>query len=70
MSNVTAGRNSGRKRPKGYASWRPQKKSRIILEQVDEVLREYRAHLPLTVRQIFYRLVGAFSFPKTEQAYE
>jgi hypothetical protein len=41
-----------------------------VLAQVDEVLREYRAHLPLTVRQIFYRLVGAFDFPKTEQAYE
>jgi hypothetical protein len=37
---------------------------------VNEVLKEYRQHLPLTVRQIFYRLVGAFDYPKTEQAYE
>jgi hypothetical protein len=71
VSDVTAAdRNSGRKRPKGYAPWRPQEKTRIILAQVDEVLREYGAHLPLTVRHIFYRLVGAFGFPKTEQAYE
>ncbi len=70
MSDVTAGRNNGRKRPKGYAPWRPQKKTRIILEQVDEVLRDYREYLPLTVRQIFYRLVGAFGYEKTEQAYE
>lgn len=70
MSGVTAGRNNGRKRPKGYAGWRPREETRIVLAQVDEVLREYRAHLPLTVRQIFYRLVGAFGYPKTEQAYE
>lgn len=70
MSEVTAGRNNGRKRPKGYAEWRPRTDTQIVLAQVDEVLREYREHLPLTVRQIFYRLVGAFDFPKTEQAYE
>lgn len=34
------------------------------------MLSEYRDYLPLTVRQIFYRLVGAFGYPKTEQAYE
>ena len=70
MSEVTACRNNSRKRPKGYADWRPRRDTRIVLGQVDRVLREYRAHLPLTVRQIFYRLVGAFDFPKTEQAYE
>jgi hypothetical protein len=70
MSEVTAGRNNGRKRPKGYAEWRPRKETQIVLAQVDQVLREYRDDLPLTVRQIFYRLVGAFDFPKTEQAYE
>jgi hypothetical protein len=70
VSGVTAGLNNGRKRPKGYAPWQPRKETQAILAQVDEVLREYRAHLPLTVRQIFYRLVGAFGYPKTEQAYE
>lgn len=69
MSEVTAPRNN-RKRPKGYASWRPRRETRAVLAQVEEVLSEYRAHLPLTVRQIFYRLVGAHGFPKTEQAYE
>ncbi len=68
--NVTAGRNNGRKRPKGYAPWRPRAETEDVLSQVDEVLAEYRQHLPLTVRQIFYRLVGAFGFPKTEQAYD
>lgn len=71
MSEFTAGRNNGgRRRPKGYADWRPQKRTRVVLKQVQEILTEYRAHLPLTVRQIFYRLVGAHSYPKTEQAYE
>lgn len=62
--------NKSRRRPKGYAEWRPRAETRTVLSQVEEVLREYREHLPLTVRQIFYRLVGAFGYPKTEQAYE
>ena len=54
VSEVTASRSKiGRRRPKGYAPWSPRKDTRAILGQVDEVLREYRAHLPLTVRQIF-----------------
>jgi hypothetical protein len=61
---------SNSKRPKGYARWNPQKKTRIIVSQVEEVLREYRAQLPLTARQIFYRLVGAYGYPKDEKAYE
>ena len=59
-----------RKRPKGYAPWRPRAETRDVLAQVDKVLFEYRKYLPLTVRQIFYRLVGAFGYPKTECAYE
>jgi len=61
---------AGRKRPKGYAPWHPRVETEDVLCQVDEVLSEYRDYLPLTVRQVFYRLVGAFGFPKTEQAYE
>lgn len=69
LDEVTARRNN-RKRPKGYAPWRPRPDTQIVLAQVEEVLQEYRTQLPLTVRQIFYRLVGAFNFAKTEQAYE
>jgi hypothetical protein len=61
---------SGTKRAKGYAPWKPQKKTRVILAQVNEILEEYRHYLPLTGRQIFYRLVGAYGYPKTEDAYE
>jgi hypothetical protein len=34
------------------------------------VLADYAAQLPLTIRQIFYRLVGADGYEKTEQAYK
>jgi hypothetical protein len=65
---ITAGRVNGRVRPKGYASWAPRVATRALLEQVDGVLDEYREHVPLTVRQIFYRLVTS-GYPKTELAY-
>jgi hypothetical protein len=59
------------RRPRGFLpAWRPQAKTEVLLAQVDEVLGEYRQHLPLTCRQIFYRLVGAHGYEKTEQAYE
>jgi hypothetical protein len=57
-------------RVKGYARWDPQKKTKVVLGQVEEILRQYDAELPLTARQIFYRLVGVYGYPKTEGAYE
>lgn len=57
-------------RPRGYISdYRPQAKTRQLLDRVVAVLDEYRAYWPLTVRQIFYRLVGAYEEPKTEGFY-
>jgi hypothetical protein len=76
LQDFTASRENGgevkrdpHKRPKGYAPWRPHKKTVMLIAQVQEVLEEYRAHLPMTARQIFYRLVGAHGYPKTEAAY-
>ncbi len=34
------------------------------------MLDEYADHLPLTARQVFYRLVGAHGYDKTERAYD
>ncbi|MGF1472425.1 MAG: hypothetical protein ACFB50_11900 [Rubrobacteraceae bacterium] len=66
----TAGREKDtHKRPKGYAPWRPQKKTVRLIWQVKEVLEEYRSYLPMTARQIFYRLVGAYGYQKSEAAY-
>jgi hypothetical protein len=55
-------------RVKGFAAWRPQKKTEALLWDIDTVLSEYRRHLPLTIRQVFYRLVGK-GHPKTETFY-
>jgi hypothetical protein len=55
-------------RPRGFAPWRPDAVSLSLV--VLAVLAEYAACLPLTVRQIFYRLVGSHSYDKTEKAYK
>lgn len=57
-------------RPRGFIEWNPQAKTRALIEQVQGVLEEYRNHLPLTLRQVFYRLVGAHGYSKTEKAYD
>jgi hypothetical protein len=64
----TPGRENTHKRPTGYAPWRPHKKTARLMFQVMEILEEYRDHLPMTARQIFYRLVAAYGYPKTESA--
>jgi hypothetical protein len=57
-------------RPRGFiTSWSPQAHTKILLEQVDAVLEEYQDYLPLTCRQIFYRLVGKYGYEKTNKAY-
>ncbi len=56
-------------RVKGFAPWNPQKKTEPLLADIEAVLEEYRAYLPLTVRQVFYRLVGK-GYPKSESFYE
>jgi hypothetical protein len=45
-------------RPKGFAEWKPQQETQQIMSQVQEILTQYRVHWQLTIRQIFYRLVG------------
>jgi hypothetical protein len=69
LQEFTASRENTHKRPKGYAPWRPHKKTTRLIFQVQEVLEEYRNYLPLTARQIFYRLVGVYGYPKTEAKY-
>lgn len=67
-AEVTAGRKSGR--PRGYIeNYRPQAKTQVLLDDALAVLEEYREHWPLSVRQIFYRLVGAHGHPKDEAFY-
>jgi hypothetical protein len=57
-------------RDKGYVrDWRPHGKTRRLLGQVEEIFGLYADYLPLTLRQIFYVLVGRYAFEKTERAY-
>jgi hypothetical protein len=56
-------------RPRGFVDWQPRAETQVVLDQVQQVLQEYDAYLPLTIRQIFYRLVGNYEYEKTEKAY-
>lgn len=58
-----------RMRPRGFAPWNPRPATLALVQDMRGVLNEYRAHLPLTIRQTFYRLVATRGFPKTETAY-
>lgn len=58
-----------RTRPRGFAPWPPRPETLALVQAVAAVLAEYEAHLPLTCRQIFYRLVAMRGFDKTERAY-
>jgi hypothetical protein len=51
------------------AAWSPSVDSLALVGAVREVLAEYEEQLPLTLRQVFYRLVASRGYEKTEQAY-
>lgn len=58
-------------RPKGYQlDYAPRWGTRPLLDAVLAILTEYAAYLPLTVRQIFYRLVGVHDYPKDDLGYK
>lgn len=68
IGQIAAGCKSGRAR--GYIEeYRPYAKTRALFDQVQVVLDEYREYWPLTCRQIFYRMVGAHGYDKSESAY-
>lgn len=54
----------------GYATWNPNTKSLATIDQVLEILEQYDDYLPMTGRQIFYRLVATYGYPKDEWAYK
>jgi len=70
ISELFGGAERTRTRPRGFAPWSPRQDTLELLARVNAVLGEYQDHLPLTLRQIFYRLVGAHGYEKTERAYE
>ena len=68
--DLLGGAERKRARPRGFLKfWHPIGRSKVLLAQIEAVLEEYVDHLPLTIRQIFYRLVAAHYYDKTQQAY-
>lgn len=60
---------SSEKKFAGYCEWNPRSETRHWMSCVLEILQVYRDYWPLTIRQIFYRLVANYEYEKTEQAY-
>jgi hypothetical protein len=55
----------------GYQPYKPKDYTQSVLRASKAVLIEYQAwDRPMSVRQIFYRLVAQYSFEKTEAAYK
>jgi hypothetical protein len=57
-------------RARGFIKAWPRTETWELLNRVRRVLDEYVEQLPLTLRQIFYILVGRHGCEKTERAYE
>lgn len=66
MIRATRGRTT---RVRGFAPWRPQAETLALLQDVRAVLATFRAYLPVTLRQVFYRLVATRGYAKDEKAY-
>ena len=55
----------------GLAAYQPRGPRTLLLDHVHEVLMTYVSHLPLTVRQVYYRLVATHRrSPKTQAFYK
>lgn len=59
-----------RTRPRGFITWAPSADTAVIVAAVKAVIEEYREHLPLTLRQIFYRLVATRDYAKDDRSYK
>lgn len=53
---------------RGYLDdWQPTRETRLMIGRVRNILDEYRAHLPLTCRQIYYRMIAEWKYSKGEK---
>jgi hypothetical protein len=60
-----------RQRPRGFIdNWSPRAATIHVLDTIAGILEAYRAQLPLSLRQLFYILVGRHGYEKTELAYD
>jgi hypothetical protein len=67
--DLLGGASRGRTRPRGFVNWCPNDVSLALMAQVKGVLVEYAEYLPLTLRQVYYRLVGVHGYSKDDRAY-
>ena len=55
----------------GLVAYKPRGQRRLLLDHVRDVLLTYVSHLPLAVRQVYYRLVATYAvYQKTEAFYK
>lgn len=55
----------------GYEAYRPSPRAASVLKASFQILAQYKAwESPMTVRQVFYRLVAEYGFGKTEAEYK
>jgi hypothetical protein len=58
-------------RARGFIeAWHPRAETWKLIHRIKHVLDEYVEQLPLTLREIFYILVGRHAYENTERAYE
>jgi hypothetical protein len=65
---VITGRQYKKTRVRGYAPWDPKPATMEIVNRVIGIIAEYA--IAITIRQIFYRLIGKYAYEKTEQFYD
>jgi hypothetical protein len=53
----------------GYVAWRPQRKTQALLVHVNAILDLYKPQRPITLRQLFYRMVAQYHYPHTPAWY-
>jgi hypothetical protein len=71
VAEMSAVAHLSRGRPRGFIDdWKPRADTASLITSIRSVLKEYEAYLPLTIRQIFYRLVVNFSYEKNELGYK
>jgi hypothetical protein len=50
-----------------FKKYRPQARSMGLIRDIKSVVDELVEQWPITLRQIFYRLIGAYGYAKTDQ---
>lgn len=66
---TVTGRTYTSTRARGFAPWNPQTRTKVLLEEVQQQLELWDEQVPVTIRQLFYGLIGRGVIGKDESAY-